>query len=97
MHLRGMPQNPYQARPISVPKSLSELCRNSTKVKQFVGMQGVGAPGLQNLGMLQRQDLAAAAPVHQVLEAPELFSLIETLLEVSCNSKLIINMHSICC
>ena len=46
-------------------------------------MQGMSVAGKHNLGMLQRQDLAAAAPVKQVLEAPELFELMETLLHVS--------------
>ena len=40
-------------------------------------------PGKRNLGLLQRQDLAAAAPVKPVLEALELFELMETLLQVS--------------
>lgn len=48
-----------------------------------VQMQGMNTAGKGNLGMLQRQDLAAAAPVKQVLEAPELFELMETLLQVS--------------
>ncbi len=34
--------------------------------------------------MLQRQDLAAAISVQQVLEAPELFHLMECLLQVCC-------------
>ena len=46
-------------------------------------MQGMSVAGKHNLGMLQRQDLAAAAPVKQVLEAPELFELMEALLQVS--------------
>ena len=57
-------------------------------------MQGVGVPGLQNLGMLQRQDLAASAPVLQVLESPTLFSLMEALLGVSCAQMLFISMPS---
>lgn len=46
-------------------------------------MQGMSIAGKGNLGMLQRQDLAASAPVKQILEAPELFELMETLLQVS--------------
>ena len=46
-------------------------------------LQGMSVAGRRNLGMLQRQDLAAAAPVKQVLEAPELFELMEALLQVS--------------
>ena len=46
-------------------------------------MQGMAVEGQRNLGMLQRQDLAAAAPVKQILEAPQLFHLMETLLQVS--------------
>lgn len=42
----------------------------------------MGVTGMRNLGMLQRQDLAAAHPVQQVLEAPELFHLMESLLQV---------------
>lgn len=45
-------------------------------------MQGMSVAGKRNLGLLQRQDLAAAAPVKQVLEALELFELMETLLQV---------------
>ena len=50
---------------------------------QHVPTQGMGVPGQRNLGLLQRQDLAAAAPVKRVLEALELFELMETLLQVS--------------
>lgn len=46
-------------------------------------MQGMAVKGQRNLGMLQRQDLAAAAPVKQILEAPQLFHLMETLLQVN--------------
>ena len=49
-------------------------------------MQGMSVAGERNLGMLQRQDLAAAAPVKQVLEAPELFELMQNLLQVSKHS-----------
>ncbi|KAL3131169.1 hypothetical protein ABBQ38_000473 [Trebouxia sp. C0009 RCD-2024] len=44
--------------------------------------QGMSVAGKRNLGLLQRQDLAAAAPVKRVLEALELFELMETLLQV---------------
>ncbi|KAA6426637.1 MAG: hypothetical protein FRX49_03747 [Trebouxia sp. A1-2] len=44
--------------------------------------KGTGVAGVHGLGMLQRQDLAAAIPVQQVLEAPELFHLMECLLQV---------------
>ena len=48
-----------------------------------VQMQGMNAAGKGNLGMLQRQDLAAAAPVKQILEAPRALELMEILLQVS--------------
>lgn len=51
--------------------------------KLHLHMKGMGVAGERSLGMLQRQDLAAAPPVKQVLEAPELFELMETLLQVS--------------
>ncbi|KAL3139237.1 hypothetical protein ABBQ32_006007 [Trebouxia sp. C0010 RCD-2024] len=44
--------------------------------------QGMTVAGKRNLGLLQRQDLAAAAPVKRVLEALELFELMETLMQV---------------
>lgn len=44
--------------------------------------EGAGVAGVCGLGMLQRQDLAAATSVQQVLEAPELFHLMECLLQV---------------
>lgn len=50
---------------------------------QHVPMQGMTVAGKRNLGLLQRQDLAAAAPVKRVLEALELFELMETLMQVS--------------
>lgn len=63
-------------------------------------MQGMSVAGKHNLGMLQRQDLAAAAPVKQVLEAPELFDLMETLLQVSkrpvADPVCLLNLHVVC-
>ena len=53
---------------------------------QHLPLQGFSVAGKRNLGMLQRQDLAAAAPVKQVLEALELFELMETLMQVSKSS-----------
>ncbi|DBA84158.1 TPA: hypothetical protein ACH3X1_006625 [Trebouxia sp. C0004] len=44
--------------------------------------EGTGVAGVRDLGMLQRQDLAAATSVQHVLEAPELFHLMEDLLQV---------------
>ena len=52
-------------------------------LKNVIREQGMGVEGQRNLGMLQRQDLAAATPVKQILEAPELFDLMETFLKVS--------------
>lgn len=43
----------------------------------------MGAPDACQLGMLQRQDLAAHPTVQRVLEAPELFQLMEDLMQVS--------------
>lgn len=57
-------------------------CHTCAKVRH-VHMQGMSVAGKRNLGLLQRQDLAAAAPVKRVLEALELFELMETLLQVS--------------
>ena len=43
----------------------------------------MGAPDACQLGMLQRQDLAAHPTVQRVLEAPQLFQLMEDLMQVS--------------
>ena len=45
-------------------------------------MQARAAEGAGGLGLLARQDLAAAAPVAAVLEAPALFALMQRLLQV---------------
>lgn len=51
---------------------------------------GIAAPGACQLGMLQRQDLAAHPLVQQVLEAPELYQLMEALMQVCCCNMLIL-------
>lgn len=47
-----------------------------------VDVQARAAEGAGGLGLLARQDLAAAAPVAAVLEAPALFALMQRLLQV---------------
>lgn len=45
-------------------------------------MQARAAEGATGLGLLGRQDLAAAPPVSAVLEAPALFALMQALMQV---------------
>lgn len=45
-------------------------------------VQARASEGARGLGLLSRQDLAAAPPVSAVLEAPALFALMQGLLQV---------------
>ena len=51
-------------------------------------VQARAAEGVGGVGLLARQDLAAAAPVAAVLEAPPLFALMQRLLQVGAAPRL---------
>lgn len=58
-------------------------------------VQVILAEGASGLGLLQRQDLASADQVKQLVEAPALFDLVDRLLQVRMLTKTLIS-HQIC-
>lgn len=64
-------------------------CSDRKRLQDFqYDMQARAAEGVGGLGLLARQDLAAAAPVAAVLEAPALFALMQRLLQVRAAARL---------